>query len=38
MITGILDLHPRSGMKLRKSESKDDYLGFFDSLAPSDSA
>ena len=38
MITGILDLHPRAGMKLRKSESKDDYLGFFDSLAQSDSA
>ena len=38
MITGILDLHPRAGMKLRKSERKDDYLGFFDSLAQSDSA
>jgi 4-hydroxy 2-oxovalerate aldolase len=38
MITGILDLHPRAGMKLRKSESKDDYLGFFDSLAQSDRA
>jgi len=38
MITGILDLHPRVGMKLRKSESKDDYIGFFDSLAQSDSA
>jgi len=38
MITGILDLHPRAGMKLRKSETKDDYLGFFDSLAQSDSA
>ncbi|MCH2390026.1 MAG: aldolase catalytic domain-containing protein [Nitrospinales bacterium] len=38
MITGILDLHPRAGMKLRKSDNKDDYLGFFDSLAQSDSA
>ena len=38
MITGILDLHPRAGMKLRKSDNKDDYLGFFDSIAQSDSA
>jgi len=38
MITGILDLHPRAGMKLRKSERKDDYIGFFDSLAQSDGA
>lgn len=33
MVTGILDLHPRAGMKLRKSENKDDYIGFFDTLA-----
>ena len=33
MVTGILDLHPRAGMKLRKSDNKDDYIGFFDSLA-----
>ena len=32
MITGVLDLHPRAGMKLRKSENKDDYMGFFDNL------
>jgi len=38
MITGILDVHPRAGMKLRKSDNKDDYLGFFDSIAQSDSA
>ena len=38
MITGALDLHPRAGMKLRKSENKDDYLGFYDSIAQSDSA
>jgi len=38
MITGILDLHPRAGMKLRKSDNRDDYIGFFDSIAQSDSA
>jgi 4-hydroxy 2-oxovalerate aldolase len=32
MITGILDLHPRAGMKLRSSENKDDYLNFYDKL------
>jgi 4-hydroxy 2-oxovalerate aldolase len=32
MITGILDVHPRSGMKLRKSANKDDYLNFYDKL------
>ena len=32
MVTGILDLHPRAGMKLRKSDNKDNYIGFFDSL------
>lgn len=32
MITGILDLHPRVGMKLRKSEKKDDYTGFYEEL------
>ncbi|KMP12552.1 nucleoid-structuring protein H-NS [Candidatus Nitromaritima sp. SCGC AAA799-C22] len=32
MLTGILDIHPRAGMKLRKSENKDDYTGFFDNL------
>lgn len=32
MITGILDLHPRAGMKLRASEDKDRYLDFYDGL------
>ncbi len=32
MITGILDLHPRAGMKLRKSDNKDDYLNFYEKL------
>lgn len=32
MITGVLDLHPRAAMKLRKSEKKDDYLGFYEKL------
>ena len=36
MITGILDLHPRAGMKLRKSEDKDGYVGFFDNLTQGD--
>jgi 4-hydroxy 2-oxovalerate aldolase len=38
MITGILDLHPRAGMKLRKSDNRDNYLGFFDGLVQSDSS
>ena len=32
MITGILDLHPRAGMKLRNSEEKDEYLSFYEKL------
>ena len=32
MITGILDLHPRAGMKLRNSEDKDEYLRFYEKL------
>ena len=32
MITGILDLHPRAGMKLRNSEDKDEYLNFYEKL------
>ncbi|GJL78287.1 MAG: hypothetical protein NPINA01_12760 [Nitrospinaceae bacterium] len=32
MITGVLDLHPRAAMKLRQSEKKDDYLGFYEKL------
>jgi 4-hydroxy 2-oxovalerate aldolase len=32
MITGILDIHPRAAIQLRKSANKDDYLGFYDSL------
>ena len=36
MITGILDLHPRAGMKLRRSENKDGYIGFFDNLTQGD--
>ncbi|MDA0690493.1 MAG: aldolase catalytic domain-containing protein [Nitrospinae bacterium] len=32
MITGVLDVHPRAAMKLRKSESKDDYLSFYEKL------
>ena len=32
MITGILDLHPRAGMKLRNSEKKDEYLDFYEKL------
>ena len=32
MIRGILDLHPRAAMKLRASEKKDDYLGFYEKL------
>ncbi len=31
-ITGILDLHPRAAMALRKSENKDDYLSFYNKL------
>ena len=36
MITGILDLHPRAGMKLRRSENKDGYISFFDNLTQGD--
>ena len=36
MITGILDLHPRAAMKLRKTEKKDDYKGFYDLLTQDD--
>ena len=32
MITCILDLHPRAGMKLRNSEEKDEYLSFYEKL------
>ena len=32
MITGILDLHPRAGMKLRNSDEKDEYLKFYEKL------
>ena len=32
MITGVLDLHPRAAMKIRKSEQKDEYLGFYEKL------
>ncbi|QPJ65879.1 MAG: nucleoid-structuring protein H-NS [Candidatus Nitrohelix vancouverensis] len=32
MLTGIMDLHPRSGMKLRRSENKDAYLDFYEQL------
>lgn len=32
MITGILDLHPRAGMKLLNSESRNEYLKFYDSM------
>jgi hypothetical protein len=28
----VLDLHPRAAMKLRESDHKDDYLGFYDKL------
>jgi 4-hydroxy 2-oxovalerate aldolase len=32
MITGVLDLHPRAAMKVRKSEQKDEYLSFYNKL------
>lgn len=32
MITGTLDLHPRAAMKLRNSDNKDEYLGFYEKL------
>jgi 4-hydroxy 2-oxovalerate aldolase len=32
MLTGILDLHPRAGMKLRNSDKKDDYTAFYEEL------
>ena len=32
MITGILDLHPRAAMKMRRSEKKDAYLEFYEQL------
>jgi len=32
MITGTLDLHPRQGMAVRKSDQKDDYLSFYEKL------
>ncbi|PIQ96819.1 MAG: nucleoid-structuring protein H-NS [Nitrospinae bacterium CG11_big_fil_rev_8_21_14_0_20_56_8] len=32
MITGILDLHPRAAMALRKSENRDAYLDFYEKL------
>ena len=32
MITGILDLHPRAGMKIRNSDQKDEYLNFYEKL------
>jgi len=32
MITGTLDIHPRQGMALRKSENKDNYLEFYEKL------
>jgi 4-hydroxy 2-oxovalerate aldolase len=31
-ITGILDEHPRDAMALRKSDRKDGYRAFYDSL------
>ncbi len=35
-ITGILDEHPRTAMALRNSEKKEDYRGFYESLAGAD--
>ncbi len=32
MITGVLDLHPRSGMALMKSENKNGFLEFYDKV------
>jgi len=32
-ITGMFNEHPRSAMALRKTESKDDYANFFDSMS-----
>ncbi|MBI4384373.1 MAG: aldolase catalytic domain-containing protein [Nitrospinae bacterium] len=32
MLTGVLDVHPRAAMELRKSEKKDEYLGFYNKL------
>jgi hypothetical protein len=32
MLTGILDLHPRAGMKLRNSDKKDGYTAFYEEL------
>lgn len=37
-ITGILDEHPRSAMKLRESDKKENYREFWDSLAGSETA
>ena len=32
MITGQLNTHPRSAMKMRASDSPDDYVGFYDQM------
>ena len=32
MLTGILDVHPRAGMKLRNSDKKDGYSAFYEEL------
>jgi 4-hydroxy 2-oxovalerate aldolase len=36
MITGMLNQHPRSAIKLRSSAHPDDYTGFFDEAAQTD--
>ena len=33
MITGHYNEHPRSAIKLRDGERKDDYVGFYDEIA-----
>ncbi|MGB2630932.1 MAG: aldolase catalytic domain-containing protein [Candidatus Omnitrophota bacterium] len=35
-ITGMFNEHPRAAMELRKSDKKDDYREFFESLFPAD--
>ena len=36
MITGVLDVHPRAGMKLRNSDDRDKYLNFYEKLTTED--
>ena len=37
MITGMLNQHPRSAIKVRDSEKPDDYVAFYDHMVEEDS-